>query len=746
MKTIGRIGIVVAACVTVLLLGSQPGCDSGKKDGDSRSDQSSTAPKPFKIYWAIMGGDRKIGYGVVAFRVEEGKAVTEVEANYPWQGNDAGETVRQPFSIRHVETLDGRPVSFRRAFGAHIVTCVGDSDGKARITQTDANGTKTTTIGWPEGAILSHAQRLLARRRGLKEGTTYAYKECHDPSGELWETRVRIGPKAKVDVLGRTLMLTKITSVYKRLSDPTQGGSTVSYVDDDFRPHKTTATSGPKETTWFACSREEAMRKPRTAVEKGGTAVPTGRTAKPGAARGGGSPSPPPSVQEQRDFLESLKTARAVGTGSIHHQGLVSARDFTTRFTLGSVEWETLLFGLPQEKFVYETRRTELPEGTRPRFTLTDKVLISVDPQRERTEWVILWSKDLERKVRDALSRRHDALVKKHGAETAWQIERVIGILGQMRTSRDFAGEIVALKGLTLPMLQAMEARGQREESILAKALPRLKWKLTAMELIRQWARPHVKGTGDKPYQLPPHLEWVKDPAVNQVLGDAWVLCRLRCGQYPVVTVRPDPLGSGNLFAVNKKDKTVRHMASVDDLKKFFLANVRVTGEKFHDKYRNLETTVAAWVTLWSTPGTDGFVQFKIDKRRIDIVQSDGWKVTAQVKAAEGARGQINMRMEFDGQGKMVSIAQDEELKPRTRPTYPVSKLVDPDPAERQKVERQLRAMGTTAREHLLEQRAKGPPEVQRAIDRVWREIATYKWRRHDGPKFREDELILPSK
>lgn len=211
-----------------------------------------------------MAGGRKIGYGVGAFRIEDGKAVTEVEGNFPWQGNDAGGTVRLPFIIKHVETLDGRPVSFRRIFGANVLKCVVDSDGKAQITQTDANGTKTTTIDWPRGAILWYAQRLLMQRHGLKEGTTYTFNEFNDPSGELWQTHVRIGPRAVVDVLGRLLMLTEITAVHKRLSDPTQGGSMVSYVDDDLISQKLIDRSSQDETTWLTCSREEAMRKPPT--------------------------------------------------------------------------------------------------------------------------------------------------------------------------------------------------------------------------------------------------------------------------------------------------------------------------------------------------------------------------------------------------------------------------------------------------------------------------------------------------
>jgi len=78
-------------------------------------------------------------------------------------------------------------------------------------------------------------------------------------------------------------MLTKVTAVYKRMSDPTQGGSRVSYVDDDLMSQKIVVTSGSDETTWLACSREEAMRKPHTTPGTGGTIVPTGRSADPAA-------------------------------------------------------------------------------------------------------------------------------------------------------------------------------------------------------------------------------------------------------------------------------------------------------------------------------------------------------------------------------------------------------------------------------------------------------------------------------
>jgi hypothetical protein len=54
--------------------------------------------------------------------------------------------------------------------------------------------------------------------------------------------------------------------------------------------------------------------------------------------------------------------------------------------------------------------------------------------------------------------------------------------------------------------------------------------------------------------------------------------------------------------------------------------------------------------------------------------------------------------------------------------------LLDPDPIVREMAEQALLYMGLSARDYIMEQRAKASPRLREAIDRLWRRIEKNGW------------------
>ena len=88
-----------------------------------------------------------------------------------------------------------------------------------------------------------------------------------------------------------------------------------------------------------------------------------------------------------------------------------------------------------------------------------------------------------------------------------------------------------------------------------------------------------------------------------------------------------------------------------------------------------------------------------------------------------GGNGEITAKLTFDPNGKFQSAEEKVNLKPGPRPICQATKLLDGDAIVRRMAERDLLIMGRAAKPYLDEQRAKASPELQRAIDAIWRQI-----------------------
>ena len=117
----------------------------------------------------------------------------------------------------------------------------------------------------------------------------------------------------------------------------------------------------------------------------------------------------------------------------------------------------------------------------------------------------------------------------------------------------------------------------------------------------------------------------------------------------------------------------------------------------------------------------DGFYQFTIpDKEIAGNAQMMTGKAVVEPKG--GNKGYLAVTITLED-GKLAKVEEENTVKPGVRPICEATKLLDPDPIVRGMAEQCILLMGSPAREYLLEQRVRASPDLQEAIDRIWRRI-----------------------
>jgi hypothetical protein len=190
--------------------------------------------------------------------------------------------------------------------------------------------------------------------------------------------------------------------------------------------------------------------------------------------------------------------------------------------------------------------------------------------------------------------------------------------------------------------------------------------------------------------------------------------------QFPVARVPPEPLKARNDFVVDREAK-VTHVTDADGLKKFMTANLKPVKDD-----AGARDAVQTWLRLSQELYQDGFFQFSIPEKEIMVSkEGDGRKVSgkAVVDPKGGNMGEISVVMVFDADGKLKNVEETAKVLPGIRPKCQATKLLDADAVVRAMAERDILVMGRMAKGYLDEQRAKATPEVQREIDRLWKQI-----------------------
>jgi len=187
--------------------------------------------------------------------------------------------------------------------------------------------------------------------------------------------------------------------------------------------------------------------------------------------------------------------------------------------------------------------------------------------------------------------------------------------------------------------------------------------------------------------------------------------------QWPIAVIHPESLSASNVFLVQVGE--VFPLTSPGDLRDFFFEDLPAA-----DDLDDATDAVLAWLRLSEGFSQDGFYTFGDPQvTSVTINEDFSVTVTGTVTVTLGGRGDISVELDFDSDGVLQSVSEENTVQPGVRPICQATKLLDSDPLVRRMAERDILIMGRQAAEYLYEQRIQARPELQEAIDRIWQRI-----------------------
>ncbi|MGA2070669.1 MAG: transglutaminase-like domain-containing protein [Sedimentisphaerales bacterium] len=211
-------------------------------------------------YYAVFVDGTKVGHAIHS-RVVAGERVTTTEtANMAL--NRMGKTVLMKTKEICVETVKGEPILFASEQDMGMVTMKTEGtigkDGTVRTRTTGIGGAvQEGTIVWPKGAVMAEGLRLIELEKKLKEGTSYDVNVFSPGIMAAVNTRVKVGAKQDIDLLGRVVKLTKVETA---MSMPGAGDIvSTGYVDEQMRAMKSIMPMAGMNVEMVGCEKEFAM-------------------------------------------------------------------------------------------------------------------------------------------------------------------------------------------------------------------------------------------------------------------------------------------------------------------------------------------------------------------------------------------------------------------------------------------------------------------------------------------------------
>ena len=210
-------------------------------------------------YLAVFMQGKKVGHAVHTRRVADGKVTTSEDVSITISRVGIPLTVKM--TETSVETTDGKPLGFESLQLLGIVTIkvagVVEPNGVVTLTTSSLGATETSTMPWPQGALMAEGLRLLTLEKGLEPGTKYEVPVFTPGMMAGIKTEVTVGEKRQIDLLGRVVEATEMTTTFNA---PTLGQVTsTSYVDDQIDTLKSTVPLAGMEVEMVACTKEFAL-------------------------------------------------------------------------------------------------------------------------------------------------------------------------------------------------------------------------------------------------------------------------------------------------------------------------------------------------------------------------------------------------------------------------------------------------------------------------------------------------------
>lgn len=212
-------------------------------------------------YFAVFMEGKKVGHAMQSRVVADANVTTTIEMDITISRLNI--PVRMKTSEAHIETTDGKPLGFEsvQEFSGMTATMTGTIDDKGMVNLTTASmgAEQKSNFEWPSGALMAEGLRLLHLEKGLKEGSKYSVKIFEPSVMQAVETEIEVGGKKDVDLLGRIVSLTEVTST---MTIPPAGAIvSTSYIDDDLCMQKFITSVAGMTIEMLACAREFAVGK-----------------------------------------------------------------------------------------------------------------------------------------------------------------------------------------------------------------------------------------------------------------------------------------------------------------------------------------------------------------------------------------------------------------------------------------------------------------------------------------------------
>jgi len=210
-------------------------------------------------YSAVFMQGKKVGHAVHTRKVEGDKVSTSEDVSITISRVGVPLTVKM--SETTVETTAGKPLSFEsvQLLGFMTMKASGtvNDQGVLEVTNSGLGGAQKSTMPWPEGAVMSEGLRLLTLKHGLEAGVEYGVKVFTPGMMQAVDATVSIGEKKDVDLLGRVVKLTEMTTT---LAVPGAGPvASTSYVDDEMQSLKSTMAMAGMQVEIVSCPKEFAL-------------------------------------------------------------------------------------------------------------------------------------------------------------------------------------------------------------------------------------------------------------------------------------------------------------------------------------------------------------------------------------------------------------------------------------------------------------------------------------------------------
>lgn len=210
-------------------------------------------------YFAVFMQGKKVGHAIHTRSVEGDTVTTSEDVSITISRIGIPVTVRM--TETSVETATGKVLSFEsvQLLGAMTMKVAGTvrSDGLVELVNSSMGTRRKSTMDWPDGAVMAEGLRLMTIEKGLAPGAEYNIRIFNAGIMQAVDAVVSVGSTQDVDLLGRVVKLTEVTST---LAMPGAGRiSSTSYVDDDMRALKNSMFIAGMQVDMISCAREFAL-------------------------------------------------------------------------------------------------------------------------------------------------------------------------------------------------------------------------------------------------------------------------------------------------------------------------------------------------------------------------------------------------------------------------------------------------------------------------------------------------------